>query len=465
MRLAPALTALLLTAFACVQAAVAQELDQIPDAVLDDVKEAPPVRGTDHALSAKAFIELAPQSTLWRDVKAVPIPSGYVDRSRWSGWSSADLRVDWRPVDTVHVIASDRLDQTYRDDNAPSTHQLRNSWREGYVDVNPADGWFVDAGRINDKEGVSTGFNPTDFFKRQAVLVTQNSDPAALRDARLGTVMARVQTVWDGGSVTVLAAPALVNETGALQDTVFNTGLDRTNRTNRFLLKGSTRVADDFSPEFLIFDEQGNSPVFGSNLTFGLGSRMVIWSEWAGGRRPDLIGQALREGMRTGAFPTAMTAPIDHDPTQNFRSQAVVGASLSFDSKLTVTVEGHYNQLGLSPDQWRAWFATGKAVPRLDAPLWQMRLYAQDAVETMSIHQIFLRADWPDFPVKDMELSGFAMVNPTDGGSYAQIEQDYYLNPVTILGLRAAASLGGQTSEWGSVPSSFSLLGRVVRYF
>ncbi len=446
-------------------AASAQQLDQIPDMVMEDKPEAPPARGGDQTFSAKAFLDVAPQATLWRDVKAVPVPLSSYDRSRWSGWSSGDLRAEWRPMDKVRIIVSDRLDQTYQDDSTPSTHQMRNSWREGYVGLAPADGWFVDLGRVNDKEGVATGYNPTDFFKRQAVLVRQNADPAALRDTRLGAIMARGQKVWDGGSVTALVSPALTSDKGALDDSVFNPGLDRTNRTTRSLLKGSLRLAEDVIPEVLLFDEDGKPPLFGVNLTRGFGDRVVTWAEWSGGRRPDVISTALTDGLRTGLFPANTSAPLAHDSSQGFRNQATIGSSLSFENKLTLTLEGHYNQLGLSPAQWRAWFAKGQAVPQLDAILWQMRQNAQDQGEPISRTQLFARADWTDFPVKDMELSGFTVIAPSDGSAYVQLEQDYYLNPVTTLGLRASASLGNQTSEWGSIPSSFSALARVVRYF
>ena len=350
----------------------------------------------------------------------------------------------------------------YAEPYTSTTDDLRNSLREAYVGLIPADGWYVDVGRINDKEGVATGFNPTDFFKSQAVLVQQNTDPATLRDVRLGVVMARLQRVWDGGAVAMMAAPALVEADGPLRAQVFNPGLDRTNRDNRFLAKGSLRLADDLAPELLVYQDGGRSPVLGGNVTHGFGDRVVAWGEWSSGRRGDVIADALAEGKRTGLFPAAMTAPLAHDGGDALRSQSAMGASLTFDTKLTLTAEWHYNQQGLSESQWHAWFSQRAAI---SSALWQIRSYAQSADDPISRNQLFLRADWPDFAVKDLELSGFVVNNPADGSLYVQAEADYYLNPRTTLGLRAADAVGTSHSEWGSVPQALSLTARLVRYF
>ena len=446
--------------FAVVVAGAAQA-QEIPDNILSNQTEAPPVRGADRSLSVKAFVDVAPQSNVWREPGVVPIP-GSLDRSRWAGWSSLDARLDARPADGVSLILSDRLDQTYADSHSPSTHDLRNTLREVYAGLSLTEEWFFDVGRINNKDGVATGFNPTDFFKKQAVLIRQNSDPAALRDVRLGVFMARVQRVWDGGAVTALVAPALVDGNGALRDQVFNLGLDRTNRDNRFLLKGSLRVVEDWVPEVLLHLDGKHSPIFGANVTHGFGDRLVTWGEWSAGRRGDVVSEALAEGVRTSLFPSTTSAPIGHDGFQAIRHQGVLGGSLSFENKLTLTAEWHYNQQGLTPSEWHSWFGQSSAKAAL---LWQMRSFAQDAGEPMSRNQVFSRADWTDFLIKDLEVSGFTVLNPADGSVFVQMEGAYYLDPRTTLGLRASTSLGAHTSEWGSVPQAYGVTARLVRYF
>ncbi|KMQ80099.1 hypothetical protein BPMI_00798 [Candidatus Burkholderia pumila] len=68
---------------------------------------------------------------------------------------------------------------------------------------------LVDAGRINLCEGVASGFNPTNFFKADAIRSIVSIDPANLRDNRLGSVMLRSQVLWDDGSLSALVSPRL----------------------------------------------------------------------------------------------------------------------------------------------------------------------------------------------------------------------------------------------------------------
>ena len=53
--------ALFVLLMAAASHAHAQDMDQVPDFVTSDQHEAPPVRGTDNALSVKAFLDVAPQ--------------------------------------------------------------------------------------------------------------------------------------------------------------------------------------------------------------------------------------------------------------------------------------------------------------------------------------------------------------------------------------------------------------------
>ena len=83
----------------------------------------------------------------------------------------------------------------------------------------------------------------------------------------------------------------------------------------------------------------------------------------------------------------------------------------------------------------------------------------------MSRHQIFWRADWSDAFVTDLELSGIAFVNLSDGSGMAQFAANYYLSDSWSGGAYAGGTFGGRRSEWGSLPNATSAIFQLVRYF
>ena len=66
---------------------------------------------------------------------------------------------------------------------------MLNELREAFISWQPADGTWIDLGRINLKSGVAVGYNPTDFFRTRAVVEPLTADPTVLREDRLGTLM------------------------------------------------------------------------------------------------------------------------------------------------------------------------------------------------------------------------------------------------------------------------------------
>src|SRR5207244_12924542 len=89
------------------------------------------------------------------------------------------------------AVLSDRLDHMRPSDGAADTI---NSLREAYVSWQPQSAsTVVDAGRVNLRYGPGYGYNPTDFFRDGALRTITSIDPFALRENRLGTVVARGQ--------------------------------------------------------------------------------------------------------------------------------------------------------------------------------------------------------------------------------------------------------------------------------
>ncbi|HUJ87467.1 MAG TPA: hypothetical protein VLX30_11510 [Burkholderiales bacterium] len=440
----------------------ADDVDLIPQAV----RQAAPAAAAPSAPAAKLSLEDALTAWSLRD-PVVPLPGGASVDAR--NRTSLDLRGRWRLQDDLELSLSDRLSLVEQNDFAfPSSQSPRNDWREGYLTWEPAPRAYLEAGRINLRNGVALGFNPTDFFKTRSLVDQISQDPSALRENRLGTLMLHGQTIWDGGSASAAFAPRLYDPTPVqtAPGAGLRAGLDRTNASDRVLLSGSVELAD-LNPQLLLYHD-GDATRLGLNLSRVVGKSVVLYAEWAGGRYPNLITRALAYGRATGTLPANAPPVLPTDPQSAFQNDLALGLSWTGAAKLTVNAEYLYHQAGLSRADWRNWFATGTAqagsLPVTGA-LWYIRAWAADQQEPMTREQLFLRAAWSDAFVPHLELSGFALVNLYDRSRLVQFGASYYLSDRWTLGAFLSANVGTADSERGSLPQARSAVLQALYYF
>jgi hypothetical protein len=398
------------------------------------------------------------------------VPSPPPIPPRWEERLFADARKEWLPSPGALFVYSGRLN--VRDEEGFGFLHRRNvthDLREGYASFEPRTREYVDIGRINMKSGVALGFNPTDFFKARAVVDPLTSDPRALREDRLGTLMIRGQRVEEGGSFSVAYAPS-VNRPAPLAadpDRSFSPLFARTNGTDRLLVKASARLGDGMTPEALLLLEKGRVKI-GASVTESIGQRTVVYLEWAGGRRRGIIDEALAFGRQAGTIPAAAPDVITQGGQERFRSQAAVGASYTTGNKVTFNLEYHYNEAGFSSADWNRWFTIGEgrdASSPIARQLWLLRAYASDRQEPLQRHALFLRMDWVDFLVPKLELTGFALADARDGSTLLQLSADYARSDYWSFGVLATATAGGKRSNFGSLPQASSILLKATRYF
>lgn len=381
----------------------------------------------------------------------------------WQQRLLLDIRAERKVGEDVSLVYSGRLNLRAENDlSTPDHEEVVNDLREVYVAWRPAGDFYLDAGRINLKSGVALGFNPTDFFKTRSVVEPLSADPSVLREDRLGTLMARAQYIADGASLTVAAAPAVTHRTpvyGNLDLHGFDPSLDRTNAADRFLLKGSADLSDDVSPEVLVYREGGRTS-YGLNIADTIGQTVVAYLEWSGSRRANLIEEALAYGRATGTLPAGI--PDLSGDARRFSNELSAGFSYTTESKITFNLEYHYDQASFSRGDWDRWFSPG---PVPASVLWYLRGYAQDQQEPISRHNAFLRMDWVDALVPDLELVAFVDADLYDGSSLVQATASYYLDGDWTLGGQISANVGGRRSDFGSLPQAFATLLQVTRYF
>ena len=389
----------------------------------------------------------------------------------WQERLLLDVRDAWQVARTTRLIFSDRLNIRDESDlSFPDHEAVVNDLREAYVEWQLADQTYLAVGRINLKSGIALGYNPTDYFKTRTVSEPLSADPTVLREDRLGTAMLRLQQIWRGGSFTLAFAPRLRRQSPIYSNTglpSFDPMLGRTNSDNRLLLKSTIDLSADMSPEVLVYHD-GQGTRFGLNLSKTLGQSVVAYAEASVGRRRDLIAEALDFGRATGSLPAGAPDEPPPSPESSLKHELAVGASYTTAGRVTWNLEYHLNQAGFTSQDWNRWFAIGSdpgAPPALANELWYVRGYALDQQEQNTEQAAFVRADWTDAFGLNLELSGFVNLDLRDGSGLAQGEAEYYLSDAWTVGILAAGDFGSPRSDFGSLPTSYTVLLSLQRYF
>ena len=406
--------------------------------------EAPPAAAPVQAVTASKdvnYIGDALELSAIRKGLAVPLPAP--QPASWENWLFLDTRDEWNLGDAWRLHYSGRLN--FRISNSipfPIHENVRNDLRELFVEWQPTDTTWLELGRVNIRNGVALGFNPTDFFRPRTVIEPLTADPSVLREDRMGVLMLTGQWLWRSGSITVAYAPKVTQPTpiyGIRTEQSFDPGLGQTNTEDRVLVKVSLNLADTFNPELLYFH--------------------------AGS---DLIADVFRFGRTTGSLPASATTLLPNNSDASFMNDVSVGVSYATENRMTLNVEYHLHQAGLSSEDWSHWFNTSAqrgSTPGVNAALWYLRSYAQDQQEPTARHAAFIRLDWQDAFVTNLELTALATVNLQDASSFLQATADYHVSRMwTVAGL-VGGTLGGRRSEYGSLPGLASALLRVSRYF
>ena len=438
--------------------AVADDADLIPQGVLAPTA-APPVA----APGAKVFVEDAiTASAIDHDV-VVPAPPAL--GVAWQNRASVDGNVQWKPFSTLALTLSDRLNVYVQDQQAVlSRGTVRNDFREGYLTWQPHTDVYLEAGRINVRNGVGLGFNPTDFFKTRTLVGQSSLDPSVIRQNRLGALMVRGQAIWGSASATLAFAPKVAAPSAIAGDSLgLDPQLSATNAANRWLATFSFEVLD-LSPQLLGYLEHGRSKV-GINLSRALGDAIVAYGEWAGGPEQNLAARAFAFGAQTGTFPAGAPPPFPINTARAFRNDVNAGLSWTIATKVTLNVEYHYHEAGFGRGAWSDWFdLPAAAPPGLAAERWYLRGYASDQQEPVTRHEAFVRADWPRAFVPDLELSAFTFVDLLDGSALSQAAASYYLSNQWTASWFVSTNLGSTRSERGSFPDRVSAIAQLTWY-
>ena len=439
-----------------------EDLELIPASVRASRKpEAPAAKNG--WLATKFHIEDEGQGYADRSHIPVPVPNQYLPG--WMNRATFYGKVEMRPFRTLRLTLVDHLH--YLNDNRTYAKWGKplNDLNEAYASWNAFGTNYLDAGRINLKSGVAIGFNPTDYFKKDAVSVRISEDPLILRENRLGTLMARWQNIHPLGSLTLAAAPKLPTAHGRwiTDDTSTALWLQRTNAVQRYLAKASSSYRG-LSGDLLYYNENRDS-FMGADLAHGWGDQFVMYGEWSGGRQYNIVADALLDDAQSlGIDAEKYVKYVPGDSRKRFRNQISSGFSFTEkEHKRTTFVEYHYNEAGMTPKDWAYWYQAGYYTTYIDIPalapicqsaqetLWSIRSYAQRSMEPTTRQEVFIRNQWQEAFIKKLDLVHLFQINLIDGSFFAQPQGIYSLNDHIALTLTLYFYAGGTHSEYGSV--------------
>ena len=333
------------------------------------------------------------------------------------------------------AIFADLLDVRWQEH--PSSQKTLNTIIDAYVSWQMRPDAIIDAGSINTHNGVAFGYNPTDYFRANAVRSVISVDPASLRENRLGSVMIRSQALWADGALTALYSPKLADHPS---DAAFNPDFGATNFRDRWLLATSYAMSKQLNPQFLLYGEAGQSPQVGLNLTALLNDATVAYVEYSGGRSADLLAQ-----VRMPALGSA------------FRSRLSAGATYATANNLSLTIEYEYNGAGLGR---AAWDALRSGSPAVYA---QYRVLAAELQELPTKQRLFANVRWQDAMLNHLDLAAFAYYDPLDSSRQFWVEARYHWTKLD-LALQWQVNSGSPGSEYGALPARQTWQA-LVKYF
>ena len=339
-----------------------------------------------------------------------------------------DIRYDHAFTPDWRFFLANRLDMAWPEPGGePGIHTLK----EAYATWRMQPETLLDLGRINVRNGVAMGYNPTDFFRAGALRSIVSISPASLRENRQGSLMLRGQRLWEDGSLTWLYSPELSRRSSPEG---FNLDPGATNSRHRALVAVSQKVSPSLSPQFLIYREQALPTQFGLNLTGLINDATVAHLEWSGGRGPSLLARALPRAAPGSAG----------DPWQN---RLAAGLTYTTPNNISLTAEYHYSGGGLDETGWAA-------LRQGPLPLYgQYRNWLRTAQEQPTRQAFFFHGVWQDALVSRLDLSVMYNRDLIDASHRLWLEARYHREKVEYA-LQWQMNGGQPLSAWGALPES-----------
>lgn len=414
-------------------------LPDIPETAASDE----PAAATGSARNTRAFTEVALGAIRPR---APAFGQENVSRQFWN--LSLDIYMQTRVREDLQLIFSDRLNLSGEENRRLTSDSAVNALRELYL-CYESDASSVEMGRINLRSGVGLGYNPTDYFRSNTIVFRPTEDPLKLQEMRLGVLALHVKTVSDAGGAAITLSPKVT--TGGSGST-FDPRFQETNDSWRIAASASPSLKDWPYVGFSILKREHDPIRFGTNVSAAIGRATIAHFEWSGARQRSLSRRA-EEALSEA--PLAATGDAPH-----FRNQFSFGVSYTASNRLNLALEYEHNGAGLDKPQWLQLSRNNPTVELYG----RVRQYAQAQQEIPTRQAWMARLNWPQFPLRETELTAVVRYNPYDHSRFAWIEARYNL-PRTTFVLAITHNTGSPQSEYGSLTAATAVNASAQFYF
>ena len=350
-----------------------------------------------------------------------------------------DWRHEWTSGARTRFGISDKFEQIVSIDAAgheQATQTSANLLRELWVSRqfgNPSQLFYLDFGRINQRGGSGSGYNPTDYFKARSVVSATSLDPNSLRVDRLGTVMLRAQSIGASGTLTIALVPKLESPLYQIESTRrgdFSLDLDRTNALRSAYVRFAPQLSERIALDLIGFSRAGEKPQTGANLSTLLSDTLVANIEWSGGRRRPL------------------PLPEDASTAEAWSNRLAANLTWTSSNGIELTAERIFAGDAFSRSQWKAWRAVDSApqFQRLRRVIAERSLLQEPLVQD----GWFARGAWRDaWSVRGLQLSSFVLANAYDGSALWQFSASYSPDEHWTFSGLFGRYVGDSNSEFG----------------
>jgi hypothetical protein len=361
----------------------------------------------------------------------------------WQSRLALDSRFSYDSADqSAYLRWNSRLDGFGGTTDSGDNSTAVMSWKEFYAGYRWSDSWLTELGRINQKNGVARGYNPTDFFAGNAVRAVISQQPAVLREQRLGSLMLRQQWLGNGQSVTLLWSPKLTTQP---DDAIFSPDFARTNAAERWQLSAEQQLSAGWTIGLLAYQRKNADRQYGFNLSGALDEHWLVQLEAATGRQPHwfmppdvaLDTQTLTTNLNSGRS----------------ASRISTGFSYSLELPLTLTLEWQYDESAVGRNDW---------LQLLQQPaLWQQYLHQQQQHGQQLTRQVLLlqaqsQQWWPGIDWSSLWL------HDLQDNSDMLLTELTWMKPEYDIVLQWQWAPGPARSHFGAVSSQLQLL---LRYY
>lgn len=316
--------------------------------------------------------------------------------------------------------------------------------------------YFFELGRVNIKEGVARGYNPTDYFKENSSF-TLSVDPKDKRENRLGSLLLQSTVIADDFTVKVLYSPKISTSNKSIWGNKkhFGLNLQQTNSQGRATLYLSYTGLDDWSTSILLhYNDLGLHT--GLNLSY-IQDRTIIYMETSLNKKEDQISQVLK----SIDAPTALIETFDDK--EKYRSEISMGLNYTFENSIVTTFEYIYNSAGLSKKEWQNYFDIMRSNSQYAPILGTARGVVATKSQILSEYTLFTMIRKND-AVPNLDWVAMGWINPIDKSALAQVGLgNDYKDVLFCVDVRTY--FGNNKSEYGSMKNRYEALLSVEYFF